>query len=329
MSPLATSTISNTITGPTGTAIANVRVIAKLMPSAGFRIDAFSEVARTVEATSDANGLWSLALERNSNISPANTYYQVTELIPDASGGRRIWNISVGASNQTVLAALVDPLPDATTGTYLTQAAADARYQALSALGSGTPGTETPDHAGTAGVATSASRSDHIHPIAAATPITVILDGGGALSEGVSTSFARADHQHAAANDVWTTYTPTLTQSGAVTKTVTYARYLRVGRMITVEVLLVATGAGTGANRITVSLPVTAAQGGDMVAGSGYVFDASAATVYAGPATLFSTTSAAIYLGSGVANHLGAAGMTAALANTDNVSVSLTYEAAT
>lgn len=126
----------------------------------------------------------------------------------------------------------------------------------------------------------------------------------------------------------WAPYTPTLTQTGTVTNTVTYAKYSRLGRLITVELLLVATGAGTGGSRILVSLPVTAAQGGDMPCGSGYVYDASAALVYAGTATLFTTTTAAIYLGSGVANHLGAAGMIAALANGDNVGLSLVFEAA-
>ncbi len=75
---------------------------------------------------------------------------------------------------------------------FLTQAAADARYQAIGSLGSATPGTETPDHLGTAGISTSASRQDHVHPITCATPVAI----GTALSEGVATTFARSDHVH-------------------------------------------------------------------------------------------------------------------------------------
>jgi hypothetical protein len=75
---------------------------------------------------------------------------------------------------------------------FLTQAAADARYQALGSLGSSTPGTETPDHAGTAGVSTSAARQDHIHPITCAVPVAL----GATLAEGVATTFARSDHVH-------------------------------------------------------------------------------------------------------------------------------------
>lgn len=192
---MATSTITNVVKDPGGTEVVGCRVIVTLMPTAGFRTDTFSEVARTVETVTDVNGAYSINLERNSNITPANTFYSVVELIPDARGGKRVWNISVGSSNQSVLASLVDPLPDATGGTYLTQSAADARYQALGSLGSGTPGTETPDHAGTAGVSTSASRDDHVHPIVAAAASSI----GTANSEGVATSFARSDHVHTGA----------------------------------------------------------------------------------------------------------------------------------
>lgn len=191
---MATSTISNTVTGPTGTVVSGARVVARLMPSAGFRVDTFSEVARVVETVTNGSGAWSLALERNTNITPASTYYQITELIPNSSGGPRVWNISVGASNQTVLAALVDPLPDATSGTYLTQASADARYQAVGSLGSGTPSTIEPDDAGTAGVSTSASRADHEHPAVASAPSDIGL--AGTNTEGAATSFARSNHIH-------------------------------------------------------------------------------------------------------------------------------------
>lgn len=188
---MATSAITNTITDPAGTAVASVRVVAKLMPTAGFRVDTGAEVARIVEATSNSSGVWTLNLERAANITPANTTYEVTEHIPDASGGKRVWNISVGASNQSVSAALVTPLA-AQTATYLTQASADARYQQIGALG-GTPVTILPDSAGSNGVATAAARSDHDHPITAAVPVDATAS---ALAEGAATTFSRADHAH-------------------------------------------------------------------------------------------------------------------------------------
>lgn len=56
------------------------------------------------------------------------------------------------------------------------------------------------------------------------------------------------------------TYTPTVTQSGAVTKTVNRARYNYLGhRIIRVEFDLAMTGAGTGNNVIHITTPVTLA----------------------------------------------------------------------
>jgi len=53
------------------------------------------------------------------------------------------------------------------------------------------------------------------------------------------------------------TYTPTLTQSSSVAATVNEARYIRTGCVVEAWVSLTATAAGTAANKITVSLPVT------------------------------------------------------------------------
>lgn len=189
------STITGTIKDPAGGAVASVPVICRLMPTGGFRTADGTEVAREVRTTTNAGGVYTLVIERNAGITPANTYYEVTELIPAVNGGPKVWNISVGASDQTVLAALVTPLPAASAGTFLTQASADARYQALGSLGSGVPATIVSDGAGTAGVSTSASRADHNHPIVNDTPASI----GTANAEGVSTGFARGDHVHTGA----------------------------------------------------------------------------------------------------------------------------------
>lgn len=132
--------------------------------------------------------------------------------------------------------------------------------------------------------------------------------------------------------DAWTTYTPTLTQSATVTKTVTYAKYQRIGRLIVVNCVLTVTGAGTAANAITVGVPVAAASAGFMVVGAGYVQDVSAGPLnYSGIAVLSTTTTIQFANAQGAATGglLGVGGFTAALASPDVVSFSITYEAAT
>lgn len=58
----------------------------------------------------------------------------------------------------------------------------------------------------------------------------------------------------------WTGYTPTVTQGVTVSKSVTYARYMKVGRKVTVQVYLAITSSGTAGSAINVSLPFNAAQ---------------------------------------------------------------------
>lgn len=154
--------------------------------------------------------------------------------------------------------------------------------------------------------------------------------GGSALAVGAGTGISVAADSVALDSTVistgaWTTYTPTLTQSGSVTKTVTYAAYSRVGRTITFAVDLAATGTGTGANAVTVSLPVTAASSGAVPCGSGWIYDASVTTNYKGIAYLVTTTTVAL-VGNG--GNLGASEFTAALASGDAVRISGSYEAA-
>ena len=71
----------------------------------------------------------------------------------------------------------------------------------------------------------------------------------------------------------WSSYTPTVTQSGAVTKTVTYAKYISANKLCTVVFKLAITGSGTSTNAITVSLPVTAATSGLVLPGNGFVIE--------------------------------------------------------
>ena len=125
--------------------------------------------------------------------------------------------------------------------------------------------------------------------------------------------------------DGWSSFTPTLVQSGAVTKTVTYAKYMRVGRVIFATINLAITGAGTTANAITVGLPVTAASSSGVV-GSFRYFD-TGSTIYAGTVLSSSTTAVQCFV-SGNGNPMGV-NPTFAAASGDSIQLQVTYEAAT
>jgi hypothetical protein len=128
----------------------------------------------------------------------------------------------------------------------------------------------------------------------------------------------------------WPTWTPTVTQSGSVTVTVSRAVYHRSGRKVHVMAKLVVSGSGTGGNAVQISLPFTAAASG-MYNGNGYIYDASTGIYYPGiadfPATtymcLMNTTTAVASN-----NLLGVAAFTAGLANGDLINLSYTYDAA-
>lgn len=126
---MATSAITNTITDPTGTPLVGVTVNARLKPNGGgFRVSDSSEATTLVTTTTNGSGVWTLNLERNANITPGNSYYEVEERIPDTSGGSRTWVIQVGASNQSVYASLVSTPPSSPGVNYITQSSGDARY---------------------------------------------------------------------------------------------------------------------------------------------------------------------------------------------------------
>jgi hypothetical protein len=193
------------------------------------------------------------------------------------------------------------------TENYITQAAADARYQALGGLSSATPAQVDAADAGTAGVSSSASRADHEHPVA----------------------ITAAQLVPAAWLAAWTSYTPTLTQSGAVTKTVTYAKYIQMGKTVIANVILTCTGAGSAANSVIVGLPVTAAQSASQLIGTAELFDADAALAYRAMVMIASTTT--VFLrpaNSTVSNVLGNTSFTAALASGDVITLTIMYEAA-
>ncbi|MGE3448693.1 MAG: hypothetical protein AB7H92_14060 [Microbacteriaceae bacterium] len=129
----------------------------------------------------------------------------------------------------------------------------------------------------------------------------------------------------------WLSVTPTLVQSGAVTKTTTYARYRRNGRSISYQGLLSVTGTGTGSNAVLVGTGgITAVQSGGAVVGSGYIYDASANLRYPAVVALISTTTLGFVGTNGTsAANLGAADFTAGLASGDVITWAVEFEAAT
>lgn len=134
---------------------------------------------------------------------------------------------------------------------------------------------------------------------------------------------------NAATLGAWTSFTPTLTQSATVTKTVTYAKYARVGRTIVVVVDLAVTGAGTAANAVLIGLPVTASATG-LTIGSGLLYDTSTGGTYRATCEISTTTTVMLRGSTSTAlDALGTGVFTAALAAGDIVRYCATYEALT
>jgi hypothetical protein len=123
----------------------------------------------------------------------------------------------------------------------------------------------------------------------------------------------------------WESYTPTWTQSGAITKTVTYAKYTRINKLVIASVSMVATGAGTGNNAIIVGLPLSAAQTTNLPIGSGFIYDASTNTIYNGTVQAISATTAQMYYQTG--NAIGVS-PNFAIASSDQIQIFVMYEAA-
>lgn len=104
-----------------------------------------------------------------------------------------------------------------------------------------------------------------------ATQYTAGLNVGDVLTAATMNSIGAA----------WESYTPTLTQGVTVTKTVTYAKYCQIQKLIIVNVRLAVTSAGTAGTEVLVGLPVASVQPAVAVA-TGYIYDASVNTTYNG-----------------------------------------------
>jgi hypothetical protein len=117
-------------------------------------------------------------------------------------------------------------------------------------------------------------------------------------------------------------YTPTLTQSATVTKTVEFASYHTVAGITSVVVSMNVTGTGTAANAVLIGVPV--AQSSFRAQGQGAIFDASTSTWYHGVAVFVSSTVVQIFPNAST-TALGVSSFTAALASGDKVCLNLQY----
>lgn len=124
----------------------------------------------------------------------------------------------------------------------------------------------------------------------------------------------------------WTNWTPTITQSGSVGNTVTYARYCIIGRTVHVQAVLAITAAGTTANAIVVGgLPgaVAGVNVGNFVGCGSFIYFRTGVAYYAGTVEHFSTTTLRFIAHS---SGLLGSGLNFATANGDALGFEATWE---
>lgn len=131
----------------------------------------------------------------------------------------------------------------------------------------------------------------------------------------------------------WTTWTPTVTQSTSVTATTSSCRYVQIGKTVIGQVGLGITGSGTAGNRIDITPPVTPNTATVFLTiGGGWLYDASTGNCYPATASFVDNTKMTIqptntFYSNGL-QYLGISQFTAALANSDQIWFTFTYEAA-
>ena len=125
----------------------------------------------------------------------------------------------------------------------------------------------------------------------------------------------------------WETWTPAVTQSGAVTATTTLGRYMRIQKLVIAVAKMTITGTGTANNAVTLSLPITANNTAQMI-GSGFIYDSSATLLDLVICESATTTTTRFYRNGVAGQAWWGIDPNVALANNDVISVTLMYEAA-
>jgi hypothetical protein len=123
----------------------------------------------------------------------------------------------------------------------------------------------------------------------------------------------------------WTSFTPTLSQgtSTNISKTINYAKYAKLGKLVFCNIRLTSTGTGQSGQPVFVSLPITLATSSIPI-GSGEFFD-SGVNNYVGYVFAPSTTTAGLVTHNNSENFLGT-NPNFAVANGDTINLCLTYE---
>jgi hypothetical protein len=121
-------------------------------------------------------------------------------------------------------------------------------------------------------------------------------------------------------------YTPTLTQSATVTKTVVMARYFQFQKFFTGQILMNCTGAGTIGNAVQIGLPFAVKTSSPMT-GFGYIYDASTNTIYNLSFVPFAPGGATLAGFYQTGNVFGVS-PNLALANGDQIAINFSYEIA-
>lgn len=160
---MAVTTITGVIQNPTGAPLPRIRVVATLNPRPAFITATGVEIPASAETLTDLTGQYSFSLQRTADITPAGSYYTITEYIPDRYGGAVKHSIQVSATPSTVYAALVSVPPSSQAAVFLTQDAADARYVQTSGGFALLPSPSRPGDAAAAGIQNAYSRGDHTH----------------------------------------------------------------------------------------------------------------------------------------------------------------------
>jgi len=128
----------------------------------------------------------------------------------------------------------------------------------------------------------------------------------------------------------WESYTPTW-KGGAttITKTINYAKYCQINKLVIVQISLTATGAGAANGRITCTYPsglVPANNSGYRPLGSIMLTDTGTA-FYGSTAVVYDSTSfSGLYYN--VVDYIGTAGPALTIASNDRFEATIMYEVA-
>ena len=133
-----------------------------------------------------------------------------------------------------------------------------------------------------------------------------------------------------AIGETWISYTPAITQGVGITKTIDYAKYTQVNKIVVVSIAVRCTSAGTASNVINITLPVAsvaAAGSFGQTFGAGGFYDASTTQQYNLTAQLNGATIISLY-GNSSGGSLFGQFPAVTVANDDRIFLIAVYEAA-